>query len=136
MHRRLGAERAAKLEVGGVGDHFIDIHVGLRARPGLPDQQWKMPVEFAVGDILRHGGNGRRAPAVERSQCTINLGSRALDQAQRPHDLDRHLFGADAEIMQRPLGLRAPKAVGGNLQWPERVALETGFDGCLARFCH
>ena len=67
------------------------------------------------------------APAVERSQITIDVGRGALDQAERTHDLDRHPLGADAKIMQRALGLRAPKAIGGNLQRPEGVAFLTGF---------
>ena len=65
MHRRFGAERAAKFEIGGIGDHFIDVHVGLGTRSGLPDEQRKMPVQFAVSDILRRCGNGSRALAVE-----------------------------------------------------------------------
>ena len=136
MHRRFRAELAAKRDIGGVGDHFIDVHVGLRARAGLPNQQRKMPVELAVGDILRHRGDGRGAPAVERAQIAIDLGRGALDQAERAHDLDRHALGADAEIMQRAFGLRAPKPVGGNFQRPECVAFGAGFDGFLRAFGH
>ena len=67
-----------------------------------------MLVQLAVGDVLRHRGDGLGAPGIEGAEIAIDLRRGALDQAERAHDLDRHAFGADAEVMQRALGLRAP----------------------------
>src|SRR4029077_3947215 len=126
MNWFLRAERAAELEIGGIRNHFIDIHVGLRAGSGLPYEQRKVPVQFAVGDILRNRRDGCRAPAIERSERPVDLGRRALDHTERAHDLDRHTLGSDAEIVERALGLSAPESVSRNLQWPEGVAFDAG----------
>ena len=126
MHRLLGAEFAAERDIGGVGDHLVDVHVGLGAGAGLPDQQREMLVELAVGDVLRHRDDRLGAPGVERAEIAVDLGGRALDQAERAHDFDRHAFAADAEIMQRALGLRAPELVGGDIERPEGVAFDAG----------
>ena len=92
MHRLFGAEFAAERQIGGVGDHLVDVHVGLGAGAGLPHQQREMPVQLAVGDVLRHRDDRLGAPAVERTEIAVDLGRRALDQAERAHDLDRHAF--------------------------------------------
>ena len=132
MHRLFRAEFAAERDIGGVRDHLVDVHVGLGAGAGLPDQQRKMLVELAVGDVLRHRDDGLGAPLVEAAEIAIDLGGGALDQAERVHDLDRHAFAADAEIMQRAFGLRAPELVGGDIERPEGVAFGAGF---CARIC-
>ena len=99
MHGRLCAKYSAKFEIGSIRNHFVDVHVGLRARPGLPHQQREMPVHFAVGDILGHRRNGRCTFAVERAERSVDLGCRALDHTECVHDLDRHALCANAEIM-------------------------------------
>ena len=86
-----------------------------------------MCVELAVGDVLRHRDDGPGAPGVERAEIAIDFRRGALDQAKRAHDFDRHVLAADAEIVQRAFGLRAPEFVGGDVEWPEGVALGTGF---------
>src|SRR5262245_4058446 len=136
MHRRLCAKRSTELEVGSVGDHFIDVHVGLRSRPRLPHQQWEMTVQFAVGDVLGNGRNHGCALAIERSKFLVDLGGRTFDHAKRAHDLDRHALRSNAEIVQRALSLSAPESVSRNLQWPESVALDAGLGGFVARFGH
>ena len=40
-------------EVGPVGDDLVGVHVRLRARAGLPDDQRKIVIEFTVDDFLR-----------------------------------------------------------------------------------
>ena len=52
----------------------------------------KLIVQFAVGDVLRHFGDGVGAAPVERAEIAVDLGRGALDQAERVHDLDRHAF--------------------------------------------
>ena len=92
-------KRAAEPEIGGVGDHFIDVHVGLRARSGLPYRKGKVLVQLAVSDVLSDGSDGSRTLAVERPKLPVDLGSRAFDDAERVHNLDRHAFGADSKIL-------------------------------------
>src|SRR3546814_10397853 len=47
MDRLLVTALAAEDLVGAVGDHLVDIHVGLRARAGLPHDERKMLVPLA-----------------------------------------------------------------------------------------
>ena len=91
----------------------------------------KCPSSLAVGDVLRGCDDGAGALAVERAEIAVDLGGGALDQAERAHDLDRHALGADAEIVQRALGLRAPELVGGNIERAEGVGFDAGLAGAL-----
>ena len=108
MHRLFRAEFAAERDIGGISDHLVDVHIGLGAGTGLPDQQREIVIQSAIGDVLRHGGDRPGPARVERAEIAVDLGGGAFDQAERMHDLDRHAFRADAEIVQRALGLRAP----------------------------
>ena len=94
----------------------------------------EMVVEPAVGNVLRRPRPLRRgALAVERAEIAVGtLGRGTLDQPKRMHEFDRHALGADAKIMQRVLGLRAPELVGGDFQRTEGIALAGGF---CPRFC-
>ena len=62
MHRRFRAELAAEHFVGAVGDHLVDVHVGLGAGAGLPDHQREVIVELAVDHLLRRLDDGVGAP--------------------------------------------------------------------------
>ena len=126
MNRLLRAEFAAQQFVGAVGDHLVEVHVGLGAGPGLPHHQRKMIVELALDHLARGAGDGAGAPLVDQPQFAVGLGRRELDDAERVNDLDRHPVLADAEILPRAFGLRAPIAVGGNLDRTETVGLGAG----------
>ena len=49
---------------------------------------------------------------VEQLERQVHLGRGALDDAERADQRPRHALGADAEVLDRALGLRAPVAVG------------------------
>ncbi len=85
-----------------------------------------MRIQPAGGDVLRYRDDGGGAPAVEAAKIAVDLGRRPFDQTERVHDLDRHALRADAEIVQRALGLRAPELVGGDREFPEGVAFDAG----------
>ena len=53
-----GAERSAEDLAGPVRDHLVEVHVGLGARPGLPDHEGEMIVQLAVNDLGRCSGDG------------------------------------------------------------------------------
>ena len=127
MHRRLGAELAAEHLVGAVGDHLVDVHVGLGAGAGLPDHQREMIVELAVDHLLARPGRSRAcASCVEIAERVIDLGGGALDDAERADQRQRHALGADAEILPRALGLGAPVAVGRHLDRAEACRSRCG----------
>ncbi len=123
MNRLLGAEFAAEHLVGAVGDHLIEIHIGLGAGAGLPDDKGKMIVELAVDHLARGASDGAGAALVDQSQFAIGFGGRQLDDAERANDVHRHPVMADAEILPGAFGLRAPVAIGGNLDRTEAVGL-------------
>ena len=132
MHRRFRAELAAEHLVGAVGDHLVDVHVGLGAGAGLPDHQREMIVELAVDHLLRGLDDGARAAGVEQAERAVDLGGGALDDAERADQRPRHALGADAEVLDRALGLRAPIAVGRHLDRAEAVGLGAGLARLLA----
>ncbi len=135
MNRILGAELAGEQLVGAVGDHLVDVHVGLRAGAGLPHHQRELIVEFAVDDFGRRLHDRLGAPRIEQAELAIDFGGGALDQRQRRDQRPRHALVADAEIIARALGLRAPIAIGRDLDRPEAVGFGAGFHGgnCFSR---
>ena len=127
MHRRFLAALAAEHLVGAVRDHLVQVHVGLRAGAGLPHDQRKVAVELAVDHLLRGRRDRARALRVENAERPVHLRRRALDQRHRADQRLRHALLADAEILQRALRLRAPVAVGGDLDRAEGVGFGAGF---------
>ena len=123
MNRFLRAHFAAEHFNGTVGNHLVGIHVGLRTRARLPDDQREVGVELALDDFLRRLDDGLAKLRVEPAKLHVDLGRGALDDAQRPHDRCRLLLPADLEIAERALRLRAPVSVAGNLDRAERVGL-------------
>ena len=63
---------------------------------------------------------------VEPAEIHVHLGGGALDDAERADDGQRLLFPADLEIAERALRLRAPIAVGGDLDRAEGVGFGAG----------
>src|SRR5262245_35940431 len=124
MHGRLRARLAAQEHVGARGNHFVDVHVGLRAGAGLPHRQREVIVELAVDHLLRGTHDRGRAPSVERSELKVRLRRCTLDERQRVDDRQRHPLVADAEVAEGAFGLRAPQPVGRHLDWPESVSLD------------
>ena len=80
-----------------------------------------MIVELAVDHLARGADDGAGAALVEQAKFAIGLGRGQLDDAERANDGHRHPVVADAEILPATLGLRAPIAVGGNLDRAEAV---------------
>ena len=132
MHRRLAAALAAEPLVGEVGDDLVDVHVGLRAGAGLPDDERELVVVLALHDL----GRGRRdrvgEARLEQPEILVHEGGRLLDEAERVDQRHRHALAADPEILERALRLRAPIAVRRHLDRSERVGLDAG--GFLRRF--
>jgi len=79
----------------------------------------------SLPSITSRGSRDRLgATLVEETKLAICLRRGELDDAERMHDLDRHAIPADAEILPGTFGLRAPIAVGGNLDRAEAVGLD------------
>ena len=127
VDRLLRAHDAAEKLDGAVGDHLVGVHVRLGAGAGLPDDEREVRVELAL-DHLVGGPDDRLADLrVEAAEVHVHLGGGALDDAETADDRLGHAFAADREILDRTLGLRAPIAVGRNLDRAEAVGLACGW---------
>src|SRR6478736_6271060 len=91
-----------------------------------------MVVEAAVDHLARRAGDGAGAALVEQAELAVGLCGGKLDDPERVHERDRHAVLPDAEILQRTLGLRAPIAIGGNLDRTKTVGLGAGCGGLRA----
>src|SRR5262249_57703594 len=67
--------------------------------------------------------------AIEEAEILVDEGARLLDQAERPDHLARKALAADLEMFERALRLRAPVAVGGNLDGAHAVGFGPGACG-------
>jgi len=86
----------------------------------------EVDVELALDHLLGGGDDGLADARIELAECDVGLGRGALDHAQGAHYGGRLLLPADPEVLQTPLGLRRPVAVGRNLDRPEGVGLGPG----------
>ena len=82
-----------------------------------------MIVELAVDHFARGADDRAGAALVEQAEFAVGLGRGELDDAERANDRHRHPIVADAEVLPLPFGLRAPVAIGGNLDRTEAVGL-------------
>src|SRR5262249_38309854 len=66
-------------------------------------------------DRLADGG------VLELPEVEIDLRRRALDEGEGMDERQRHAIGADLEVLERALSLRAPEAVGRDFDFTHRV---------------
>ncbi|MGF6922016.1 GNAT superfamily N-acetyltransferase [Paraburkholderia sp. 40] len=123
MHLARFAALAAEQLARAVGDHLVQVHVGLRARAGLPDRQRKFVRMLAVDDLVGRLDDRAGLLLVEHTEAEVDLGGRALDHRERGDQLGRLLFRRNLEVLQRALRLRAPQAGVRHRDFAERVAL-------------
>ncbi len=116
MDRLFRAHLAAQHLDGAVGDHLIGVHVGLRARAGLPHHQREMIVELAVDHLLGGGDDGFAELGVEAAQAILVSAAARLTMPSARTTGSGLLLPADLEIAEGALRLRAPIVVG----WPPR----------------
>src|SRR5271154_738825 len=115
MNRLLGSQGTAGELDRAIRDDLVGVHVGLRAGAGLPDAQGEMVVEFSLDYLL--GGLYHKLGFLRRqlAEFLVHFRAGALEQAECANDGARHPIEPDCEVQQRALGLRAPVAIGGDL---------------------
>jgi hypothetical protein len=121
VHQARLAALAAQQLAGAVGQHLVDVHVGLRARAGLPHHQRELARVLAGQHLIGGGVDGLGLLGIQQTQRMVDRGRGLLDLRQRGNDLARLLLAADVEVLQRALRLRAPEPVGRNVDGAEGV---------------
>ena len=124
LHPALAAEQFR----GAVGEHLVDVHVGLRAGAGLPHDQREFGVVLAGDHFVRRLCDRLAGLAVDLVQFDIDQRAGALDPRERADELHRHALAGNAEVLQAALRLRAPQPVRRHLHLTQTVPLDPG--GC------
>ncbi len=124
VNRRLGSKRLSEDFVGPVGDHFVDVHVGLGAGTGLPDRQREMIVEQALANLRRRRLDRLGECCVEHAKPPIGADRGNLLQTEGVNEAGRKMLLADIEDAECTLGLRAPIAIGGYFDGAKGVVLD------------
>jgi hypothetical protein len=123
MNGRLAPERRAGELGAAVGDHFVDVHVELGAAPRHPNVQGKHVVVLPGEDFVAHLNDQFIAPIVEPLARMVGGGGGFLQNGVGGDHFGRNQIPADAEMLERALGLRAPQLVRRHLDHAEAVAL-------------
>jgi hypothetical protein len=114
---------------GAIGDHLVDVHVGLRAAARLPDAQREMVVELSADDFV--GGLDDEVALFRRESVELEIDERRgfFEDAESADQFGRHGVLADGKVDKRAGGLRAVVAVDGDLDFAHRVGLGASRSG-------
>ncbi len=114
---------------GAVGQHLVDVHVGLRAGAGLPDDERELAAVAAGRHLVGRRHDGERRGVGQQAEFAVDPGAGALDLGQRADQFFRHAFAGNGEMLQRALRLRAPQMVVSYLDVAEGILLQPGHGG-------
>ena len=109
--------------VAPVGDHLVDVHVGLGAAAGLPDGQGKFLVQLSRGDLVAHPRDQLRAALIQLAHPAVGPRRRFFQNGEGPDDLRRHPILPNGKILKAALRLRSPEPLPGNGHLSQRVML-------------
>ena len=122
----LFAARPAEDFAGPVREHLVQVHVGLGAAAGLPDEERELALVFSREDLVGGGRDGVRLLLGEPAEIPVHQRRRLLDERERRDDFAGHPFTGDAEVLAGTLGLRPVEPLGGNGHLAEGVPLDSG----------
>src|SRR5215471_16444521 len=125
MNRCLAPERRTCKLATTVRDHFVDVHVELGAAARHPHVQREHVMMLAGEDFVAHMNDQLVALIVEPLAGMIGNGSGFLQGGVGGDHLAGNEIPADAEMLQRPLRLRAPQLVSRHLNHAEAVSLSS-----------
>src|SRR5215469_8320525 len=126
MNRDLAAQLSVGQLNGAVADDLVDIHIRLRAGPGLPDIQREAVVQLAVYDLARHALDQVSQPAWQPPGPAVDVRRGLLHVPVGVVDLLGHAVVTDREVNQGPLRLRTPVPVRRYVDRAHGVGLPAG----------
>ena len=121
VHGLFATHRAAEQLDRAVGNDLVGIHVRLRARAGLPNDERELIVQLAIHHFRGRRHNGFADFLVQHTQIHIHLRGSPLQHAKRPHQRLRHRLATDFKVHQRARRLRTPVFVRGHTDFTERI---------------
>jgi hypothetical protein len=111
----------------GCTRRFVDVHVGLSAGTGLPDDEGKFTVVTAFERFIARLDDGSALLLVEHAECHIDHRGRTLDHDLSMHDGQRHRLAGKFEVDAAALGLRAPQPFRRHFDVAECIAFDPEF---------
>ena len=104
--------------VRAVSDDFVDVHIALRPRARLPDDQRELIIELTSKDLVTDSGDEVALLEGEYPELMVGIGCALLEVSEATHYVQRHGGrGTDLEVVARSLGLCAPELVGRHLDF-------------------
>ncbi len=111
MNRLLAAQFAAGDLNGAIGDHFVDVHVGLGAAAGLPDAKREVFIPLSGDDFVCCLSDQVGFFFGELAKIAIDERGGFFQNAKGANQLGRHGVFADGKVNQRARRLCAIVAV-------------------------
>ena len=121
MNRRVAPKRRAGKLAAPVGDHLVDVHVELGAAARHPHMQRKHVVMLAGQDFVAGLHDQLVTLIVEPLAGMVRDGGGFLQDGVGSDHLTRNQILADAEMLERALGLSAPQLVRRHFNHTEAV---------------
>ena len=122
VNRRLASKRRAGELAAAVGDHLVDVHVELGAAAGHPHMQRKHVVMLSGEDFVADLHDQLVTLIVEPLAGVVGDGGGFLQGRIGRDHFARDQILADAEMLERALGLSAPQLVRRDFNHTEAVA--------------
>ena len=133
MHRFVGGKAGAGEFVGAVRQHFVHVHVGLRAGTGLPNDERELAIEFARQHVVSGADDEIGLLLLDAAEASVGLRGGFFDERHCVNERARQGFAADFEVLVAALRLRAPVGVGRDLYFAHGVVFSTCGHVCLPR---
>ena len=112
VHGGLAAQGCSSELTAAVGDDFVDVHVELGAAASHPYVQWKHVVMLSSQDFVAGFDDQVVLLRTKTPTGVVHIGSRFFERRVGGDHLPWNQILANAEMLERSLGLRAPKLVG------------------------
>src|ERR1700758_5119076 len=95
-------------------DHFVGVHVGLRAGTGLEYDQRKLVIPSAIDHFLRGADDQIDLFLRKLAELSIGQSCTLLQNSESSNDrpAPAKTLGADRKVQVRALGLSTPEVLG------------------------
>ena len=112
---------------GAVGNHFVHVHVGLRARARLPNGEREVAAELTLENVLASLSDGLVATFIELTKGEVRCSASLLQVGKSLGNFFRHLFNTDREVVITTLRLSTPVLGVVDFHFAHGVFFDTNF---------